>query len=982
MGNVEQTYHTQQYEFTLQTNSGKKVIITAYGMERITGPVSKLNSEVLKSLFPEYDPDSLQRKSNHVDVLLGCDYFGLHPKHEEARCGDNLRIMSGELGVCLQGAHPELVEGTKHDSNLAKVIHEVNVKVETYQLHLEDHPQFNLSSPSPPPCSPSRCPCSAEADQPSYNMTSGVHLAREKRQENQVGNFIEGEELGTETSPRCGSCRCGKCPILGHTYSFKEEQELKIIRENLEYDDSNQCWITSYPWIVDPRNLPDNYNVALATLEKTERTLQKDELWANTYKEQMNDMVHRKVARPLTSLEIQQWKGPIFYISHLAVLNPKSNSTPVRIVFNSSQVYKGVSLNSCLAKGPDCYMNNLIGILLRWREEAVALVGDIRKMFNSVYLKELEKHCHRFLWRGLEHDRPPDVYVMERVNMGDTPAPAISTEAIYKTADRFKEDSPEAAELLKKSSYVNDLIDSRPTVSCALKVAEEAENMLAKGGFSVKCWQLSREESPRKTARGVNTEESGKPLNMLKGTESNLRVLGLGWDPRSDSILYEVVLNFSKKKHGVRTGPNLNADDLPKALPEILTKRIVLEQVMKIYDPLGLVCPFTLRAKVYLREVWSRKLDWDTPLPADITAKWIRFFTMLFQLEQSRYSRCLRPKDAVGRPWLIILSDGSDLAYGYAAYIRWSLLNGEYWCRLIMAKCRIAPLNKLSTLQMELNAAVLSKRGRKVIELEMRFDFERVLQLVDSETVLSMINKTSTRFKVYKGVRIGEIQAATNGDLSCWAWMSGENNTADWLTRGRNPDELAEDSEWWNGPPILYQPIESWGLKFGLQKNEALPGEKKIRYTATAASEIPDIDYKKSSDVDRIIWMVARILSVARHKSFRGGSTLHITSQLLKETEDLVVKDVQKELKDEIQKTDQKGRKGGRYASLNLGKDEHGYYVVGQRLKNNNPMTPDASLQKLLPTHHPVTRLFMERAHKQPVHLHHGRFIRSICCSW
>ena len=122
-----------------------------------------------------------------------------------------------------------------------------------------------------------------------------------------------------------------------------------------------------------------------------------------------------------------------------------------------------------------------------------------------------------------------------------------------------------------------------------------------------------------------------------------------------------------------------------------------------------------------------------------------------------------------------------------------------------MAKCRIAPLNKLSTPQMELNAAVLSKRGRKVIiELEMRFDFERVLQLVDSETVLSMINKTSTRFKVYEGVRVGEIQAATDGGLSCWAWLSGQNNTADWHTRGRNVGELGEDSDWGNGPPILY----------------------------------------------------------------------------------------------------------------------------------------------------------------------------------
>ena len=142
-------------------------------------------------------------------------------------------------------------------------------------------------------------------------------------------------------------------------------------------------------------------------------------------------------------------------------------------------------------------MNNLIGILLRWQEEAVALVGDIKKRFNSVHLKNLEQHCHRFLWRDLDLNRPPDIYVMERVNMGDTPAPAISTEAIYKTADRFKDDSPEAAELLKKSSYVDDLIDSRPSLSCALKVAEEAEKMLAKGGFLVKCWQFSGDESPR-----------------------------------------------------------------------------------------------------------------------------------------------------------------------------------------------------------------------------------------------------------------------------------------------------------------------------------------------------------------------------------------------------------------------------------------------------------------------------------------------------
>ena len=124
----------------------------------------------------------------------------------------------------------------------------------------------------------------------------------------------------------------------------------------------------------------------------------------------------------------------------------------------------------------------------------------------------------------------------------------------------------------------------------------------------------------------------------------------------------------------------------------------------------------------------------------------------------------------------------------------------------------------------------------------MRFDFERVLQPVDSETALSMIHKTSTRFKVYKGVRIGEIQAATDGHLSSWAWISGEDNTADWLTRGRLPDQLGEGSHCWNGPPILYKPIEEWGLKYEIQKNDVLPSEKRIRYSSTTMMTTPLID--------------------------------------------------------------------------------------------------------------------------------------------
>lgn len=313
----------------------------------------------MSELFLDYDTESLQRKANHVDILLGCDYFGLHPKHEEAKCGENLSVMKGEFGVCLQGTHPDLAEETKCDSNLVNTIHDLRIKQEAYHIRLDTHTEFE-------PCidymellnTSKKCEdCRLQKNVAQTFISGNV--------ESQVENFICGEELGTEITPRCGGCRCNKCPAVGHSYSFKEEQEMKMIQENLEYDDVNQRWITSYLWLVEPSTLPNNYGTALATLRNTERTLSKDEQWAETYQKQMEDMVDRGVATKLSQEELQEWSGPTYYISHLAVVNQRSHSTPVRIVFNSSQVCKGTSLNACLAKGPDCYMNNLMGILLR-----------------------------------------------------------------------------------------------------------------------------------------------------------------------------------------------------------------------------------------------------------------------------------------------------------------------------------------------------------------------------------------------------------------------------------------------------------------------------------------------------------------------------------------------------------------------------------------------------------------------------------------
>ena len=880
------------YELKIFSKNGMAHNVILHELKNITGPVHQLNPSLISKLFPNFNTSILQRPTGVVDILLGADHFYLHPKHELASDGENLSIMDGELGICIQGNHPALVEHTTRDLT-------ATAESRTFASHFAVSTFSNFTPPY-----------------------SHMHNA-----------FPFGEELGTTVNPLCGSCKCGKCPIAGHTYSFKEEQELKIIQSNLEYHEDGH-WVTSYPWIVNPDLLPNNYYAALATLKSTEKKLISDGQWGSTYSDQIQDMADRGVARRLSQEEMDKWEGPVFYLSHLAVQNPKSLSTPVRIVFNSSQTYRGVSLNNFLAKGPDSYRTSLISILLRFRENEVVYIGDIKKMYNSVHLQMLEQHTHRFLWRELE-DREPDIWCITRVNMGDKPAGAIAVEAKDKTAEMFKDEYPAAAEAIIHSSYVDDIIGSVKSLAEAKDLTEGIDSILNKGGFKIKEWSFG----------GV-----GVPSNL-----NPISVLGINWSPGEDVITFKVSLNFSPKKRGIRTLPDISLSQVASLIPLTLTRRIVLAQVMGIYDPLGFLSPFLIKAKVYLRQSWVENLQWDEPFSDSLYNLWKQFFIDLADIENLSFPRCLKPQNSIGDPQLIILSDGSELAYGCAAYIRWELPDGSFWVRLIMGKCRIAPINRISIPQMELNGAVLSKRIRVLLEREFRFSFSCIYQLVDSETVLNMLHRLSTRFKVYEGIRIGEIQSATGGDLSCWGWIPGKLNIADWVTRFHSPHDLGPKSEWFCGPKFLRSPIEEWEVRFGPSLNGPLPGEKVCMISSNFVRNQPSFtgsSINRCSRVSTVIGALARVIAAVKGKSFTGIRKVSVP--LLAEAEALLIKDAQKDFKD-VRK---------QFKTL-MPVQQDDIWVIGTRIAHTSPLTPDNKPQVLLPPKNPLTIMLMNEAHSK-----------------
>ena len=99
---------------------------------------------------------------------------------------------------------------------------------------------------------------------------------------------------------------------------------------------------------------------------------------------------HAEEAPPLKEGE-ECWYLPTFGVYH------PQKPNQIRVVFDSSAQYSGVSLNDVLLTGPDLN-NSLLGVLLRFRKERVAILADIQQMFHCFLVHKKHRNFLRFLW--------------------------------------------------------------------------------------------------------------------------------------------------------------------------------------------------------------------------------------------------------------------------------------------------------------------------------------------------------------------------------------------------------------------------------------------------------------------------------------------------------------------------------------------------------------------------------------------------------
>ena len=612
------------------------------------------------------------------------------------------------------------------------------------------------------------------------------------------------------------------------------------------------------------------------------------------YNQELKKYFERGAAVQLTDEEMSSWQGPINYICHHGV-EQDSVSTPLRIVTNSSLKNGGKSLNDCLITGPKS-LNSMLEIMLRFRCHETGLVFDLTKAYNCLKTGPVERHLRRFIWR-FSRESPWLDFAFDVVAFGDCPAANCLEIGRNITAEAGRDIDPAAADKIINNSYVDDGV----TGGTKAEVSRMKGERLETGSYTHSLATiLNLGKLEMKVV--VTSGEDNKELTKLIGD----KVLGYNLDTVSDQMSVSLPVNISKKKtKKLRTGSNHTVETLGLLEEVKLTKRICLGVTSGFLDFLGIACPFTLRFKLLVQQLFENnehKLAWDDELPNEYLAPWIDLIREAVETDSICFPRTTRPETAIGNPWLIPFGDGAFPAFSTALYIRWdtscshvdqSVCDGDFVSSLLCAKAKVTPKSGYTIPRSELFSCVLQTRLAltvvKALQTEASMRPEGVILLSDSRCSISALEKSTSALKPFFHNRVGEIiDNMTAMRKFChvenFHHVSGDQNPADLATRGLAcADQLGPGSFWQQGPAFLSLRRDLWPVSREFVGDQLPDEEVRTRKAVIVASlrasvksgdtQVPDLwlavgmILNYSNDIVKVKRILARVIRVWKNST-------------------------------------------------------------------------------------------------------------------
>lgn len=302
---------------------------------------------------------------------------------------------------------------------------------------------------------------------------------------------------------------------------------------------------------------------------------------------------------------------------------------------------------------------------------------------------------------------------------------------------------------------------------------------MAAGGFDLKKWASNVSEVV------AHLPESDREVKVPIELNANdpIQALGIDWNTATDSFGFKSTLD-----------PN---DNKPFA------KRSALST--ELFDPIGLIAPIIVIAKIFMKKVWATTLDWDDSLPSIL-----RNIEGLQHISEIKIPRWINTGKGNKSIQIHGFRDASEMAYGAALYIRTIDQNNEVHVHLISSKSKVSPKKALTMPRLELCGAHLLSSLLSSIRRGFRhasISSEDIVLWCYSEIVCYWLRNTKP-LKVFVANRVSKINELTEGIR--WSHVRTHDNPADLVSRGISPKELANNSLWWHGPSWLLLPSEEW----------------------------------------------------------------------------------------------------------------------------------------------------------------------------
>ncbi|XP_075151482.1 uncharacterized protein LOC142225579 [Haematobia irritans] len=696
----------------------------------------------------------------------------------------------------------------------------------------------------------------------------------------------------------------------------------------------------AYPKDID---IAQSRRIAMAQYFRNEARLIRTPAFKDEYDNVLTEYISLKhMSKVFPSNLYEDSKN--YYLPHHAVIRPESVTTKVRVVFNASApTSNGVSLNDLLYTGP-ILQNELITLILNWRFFRYVFNGDITKMYRQILVDPNQTSFQRILFRT-NPQNPLEDFELKTVTFGVNCAPYLAIRTMIQLADDVQSQYPKASEILRNCMYVDDALAGSHSIPEAIESRNQLILALKSAGFEMRKW----------TSNSKAILYDIPPSDLLNADflefddSSTAKTLGIRWNALSDSFFF--VQNFPSSS--------------------TYTKREILSQISKLFDPVGWLSPCIIVAKIIMQQVWIDGTGWDERITDESLKKWNTFQINYPYINSIKIPRWFDycPESKVQFHGF---SDASEKAYAAALYIRIKNRN-SISTHLVASKTKVAPIKTLSIPRLELCGATLLAEMIDHIIPQLNLNEFSVDCWTDSTIVLSWLSKPPCFWATFVANRVSKIIQIVPPHK--WHHVVSELNPSDLASRGLLPQDLIENELWWQGPEFLRNSDDCWPIFNHLITPDIDLERKAIKVNFSYFTEFNDL-LDKFSSLSRAIRVIAYIYRFFYRTHPKFKSNFHKPT---KDVSTFEVVTVQKRLQiicqkayypNEYQALSAKKRiaTSSTLLSLNPFVDNEGLMRVCGRLSNSPALTYNERHPIIIPYNCQYSRLLVRFIHEISLH--------------